>query len=111
MNEYYYLDMYGKLRFCNEDSLICAPLKTFLNDGSEFCELSGFESNHVSINCFNGHHSKKIASHRKLIKDRMDRDKMNKDIDIDAPSIYPTISSSDLHIHIHNVPSLQNLNL
>ena len=109
------MDIYGKLRFCNDDnSLICAPLHSFINDGSEFCELSGFQTNHIFINCYNGHYSKKIVSHKKLIKDKM-IDKTHKinntSTDIDTPSIFPTISSSDIQNHIQNVPSLQNLNL
>ena len=113
------MDIYGKLRFCSDDSLICAPLHSFINDGSEFCELSGFETNHIFVNCYNGPYSKKIVSHKKLIKDKM-MDKIHKskhekstlnNTSTDTPSIFPTISCSDIQNHIQNVPSLQNLNL
>ena len=113
MNEYYYLDMYGNLKFCNDDSMICSPLHSFINDGKEFCELSGFDTNHISINCFDGdfHHSqKKIASHRKLNR-KLITNKNIKSSDTNEPQLIPSISSSDIYTHPHNAPSLQNLNL
>eukprot|EP01083_Nonionella_stella_P018429 51344_1 len=54
-NEYYYVDMYGQLQACQDNSDVCSPLNRFIGSGQHFCELSGFETNHVCINCFDGH--------------------------------------------------------
>eukprot|EP01083_Nonionella_stella_P062136 161640_1 len=54
-NEYYYMDIYGQLKPCQEDSTVCSPLNTFINNGKSMCEASGFDTNHIFINCFNGH--------------------------------------------------------
>eukprot|EP00485_Elphidium_margaritaceum_P011089 CAMPEP_0202703800 /NCGR_PEP_ID=MMETSP1385-20130828/16604_1 /ASSEMBLY_ACC=CAM_ASM_000861 /TAXON_ID=933848 /ORGANISM="Elphidium margaritaceum" /LENGTH=125 /DNA_ID=CAMNT_0049361703 /DNA_START=200 /DNA_END=574 /DNA_ORIENTATION=- len=54
-NEYYFVNMYGQLTLCTDDALICAPLHTFIANGTEFCTASGFEPNYVTINCFDAH--------------------------------------------------------
>ena len=89
--------------------MICTPLHEFINGGDEFCKLSGFDTNHISINCFDGYgyrkNKKNKISSLKII-DNKERDNSY------SPTISPTISSSDLHTIEHDTaPSLQNLNM
>mmetsp|Transcript_58729 Transcript_58729/g.93363 ORF Transcript_58729/g.93363 Transcript_58729/m.93363 type:complete len:235 (-) Transcript_58729:223-927(-) len=108
LDEYYYMDVYGQLNLCQPDSLICAPLRTFIRDGSQFCRTSGFESNHIAIDCFAGNSrltapSTASTKPRKLITDSVSDQQ-------EQPSITPSISSSDAHLfNYHAIPSLQSL--
>eukprot|EP01084_Bolivina_argentea_P079339 143930_1 len=53
-NEYYYLDITDKLKPCNKYSTVCSPLYSFISNGTQFCQASGFDINYIYLNCFDG---------------------------------------------------------
>ena len=53
-DEYYVFDLANKLQACTANSTVCSPLHSFIANGTDFCEVNGFEINYIYLNCFDG---------------------------------------------------------
>merc|ERR1712228_379346 len=75
-NEYYYLDLVGKIKTCTVNSTVCSPLHTFIGNGTDFCRVSGFEINDIYLSCFDG--KKKDRFNQKHKNPKLLKSKTNK---------------------------------
>ena len=65
---FYYRDISDRLRMCSEESTVCAALHSFIANGTEFCSASGFEVNHVYLDCFDAQKEGNIEGNKKKRK-------------------------------------------
>ena len=39
---------------CSEGDIVCTKLSSIINNGTQLCELSGYDVSYTSITCYNG---------------------------------------------------------
>ena len=57
-DDYFHYNKRGLLAACHETDIVCTKLSSIIANGTQLCELSGYDVSHISISCYNGKKAK-----------------------------------------------------